>query len=387
MICYLTPEARTRAIGYFLAAEGRPLAERLRIVTWEELARARSIPRATWVFAAVDRLCPAERELAALLAARVEEAWPDARIFNRPAEVLVRYELLRAARDAGINPFRAVPASAVLRGRAAGSTTEDERIADELCFPVFLRERDDHNGALSGLVESRATLERAIVSLMLRGYTLEQLLAVEFCDTADAGGIYRKYSAFIVGDVILPRYLNASREWMVKQGRRIYEARFADEELAYLASNPHESWLRAAFDLARIRYGRIDYGVQQGAPRIWEINTSPTIGRVGPPRPRPPEAERYRDWIAPGRDRFYRDFIAAWRAIDEPDTGTIDFEPPAELLRRLEREKEMQRRALARAERARRLGHSAFARAVKRGIEPAAHRLAPFLLRLVRARR
>lgn len=386
MICYVTPEARTRAIRHFLAADGQPLAQQLRIVTWEELARARSIPRATWVFAAVDQLCPAERELADLLAARVEEAWPDVRILNRPSEVLRRYELLRAALDAGINPFRAVPASAVLPGRAERPGGADERIADELRYPVFVRERDDHSGALAGLIDGRAALERALVSLMLRGYVLEELLVVEFCDTADAAGIYRKYSAFIVGDVILPRYLNASREWMVKQGGRIYEARFADEELAYLASNPHEPWLRAAFGLARIRYGRIDYGVQNGAPRIWEINTSPTIGRVGPPRPRPPEAERYRDWIAPGRERFYRDFIAAWRAVDEPGTGQIEFAAPVELLRRLEREKATRRRALARADRARRLARSALARAVKRSIEPAAHRLAPLLLRFVRAR-
>jgi hypothetical protein len=338
MICYVTPEARTRAIRHFLAAEGRPLADTLRIVTWEELARARVVPRATWVFAAVDRLCPAERELAGLIAGRVEETWPGVRIVNRPSAVLLRHELLGAAWSAGINPFRAVPAAAVLPGRAGGASDPEQRIADELRFPVFVRERWDHNGALGGLVDSRAALERAIVSLMLRGYALDELLVVEFCDTADPGGIYRKYSAFIVGDAILPRYLNASREWMVKQGRRIYEARFADEELAYLASNPHESWLRAAFDLARIRYGRIDYGVQAGVPRIWEINTSPTIGRVGPPRPRPPEAQRYRDWIAPGRDRFYRDFIAAWNAVDEPGTGEIDVVPPADLLRGLERE-------------------------------------------------
>jgi hypothetical protein len=52
---------------------------------------------------------------------------------------------------------------------------------------------------------------------------------------------------------------------------------YLDEEFAYLEANPHERQLRAIFAAARIDYGRIDYGVENGAVRVWEINTNPMI--------------------------------------------------------------------------------------------------------------
>jgi hypothetical protein len=45
----------------------------------------------------------------------------------------------------------------------------------------------------------------------------EDLLVVEFCDTSGPDGIYRKYSAFRVGSVILPRHLMFSRHWKIKK--------------------------------------------------------------------------------------------------------------------------------------------------------------------------
>jgi hypothetical protein len=95
---------------------------------------------------------------------------------------------------------------------------------------------------------------------MLRGRRVSELLIVEFCDTSDERGRFRKYSAFKVGNRIIPRYLQVSDEWMIKTGTRVADAEAVAADRTYLEKNPHESWLRDVFALAGIEYGRIDYG-------------------------------------------------------------------------------------------------------------------------------
>jgi hypothetical protein len=50
----------------------------------------------------------------------------------------------------------------------------------------------------------RKELDKALLALRIRGYDREDLLVVEFCDTSDADGIFRKYAAFRVGNAIIP---------------------------------------------------------------------------------------------------------------------------------------------------------------------------------------
>jgi hypothetical protein len=380
MICCVVPAARAGGFHAYLSTEGQALVSRMQILPYEDLLRSRRTPLATYVFAGLDQICPAERELAAIVADRIAESGANVRVLNHPRDVRLRYDLLREAYDTGLNSFRAVRATAASPRPNAKSPND---AIETLRYPVFLREENDHNGGLSSLLQDRQALEKGIVSLVLRGYRLDDLLIVEFCDTSDYDLIFRKYSAFIVGDRILPRYLNVSRAWMVKQTTRLYDMELADEELEFLASNPHAQWLERIFDLARVRYGRIDYGLKNGVPQVWEINTNPTIGRNPRSRRRTPEQERYHSRMTPGRERFYESFFAAWEAVDSTATGSIDFELPGALVRQLATEKTAQRRAATRANAARWLAHNAWARAIKRGIEPAAHRVAPFLLRFV----
>src|SRR2546430_577175 len=108
------------------------------------------------------------------------------------------------------------------------------------------------------------------------GLAADELLVTEFCDTADGAGIYRKFSAFIVGDRVVPRHVFFSRRWMLKVPDLVTDALVA-EERTYVETNPHEHELRAIFDLAGLEWGRIDYGVRDGALQIWEINTNPQL--------------------------------------------------------------------------------------------------------------
>jgi hypothetical protein len=176
-----------------------------------------------------------------------------------------RYELLRHLHERGENRFN------VYR------LTEARMPAR---YPVFLRGENDHRGPRSPLLRTPEELAEALAAIDREGLRREGLLLTEFCATADAQGIYRTYEAFIVGDRIIPKGLSFSSHW-ARKGPDLSGPHLLAEELDYGAKNPHEARLREVFRLARIDYGRMDYGVLDGAVQVWEINTNPTIRSKG----------------------------------------------------------------------------------------------------------
>jgi len=335
MIHFVVGARGSFSIRYYLAEEGAALADRIRVIQYDELPRLASLPLGTYVFTETDRLSAPERELVSFAWDRLHEADAGARLMNHPARVLSRYELLCAAHDAGLNRFRAVPASRVaFRERSRSRRTE----AAALRYPVFVRFADRHEGSLTPLLESPSALETALASLLGRRMRLEELLVVEFCDTRDARGVYRKYSSFNVGGRVIPRCMECSRDWMVKWSGRILSAECAAEESRYLGGNPHEDWIREVFRLANVEYGRIDYGVRAGEPQVWEINTNPTIGRGPGPRVVDPDVAAYKRILSPGYDTFYRGFLEAWQAADsDMDPGrSVALNAPDALLHAIE---------------------------------------------------
>jgi hypothetical protein len=54
-----------------------------------------------------------------------------------------------------------------------------------------------------------------------------------------------------------------------------------EEENAILREDPYRDTLRQVFELAEIEYGRADFGIVEGKPQIYEINTNPTIRPAG----------------------------------------------------------------------------------------------------------
>jgi hypothetical protein len=135
---------------------------------------------------------------------------------------------------------------------------------------------------------------------------------------------------------------------MVKWDARIFDRSRAAEEIRYLDTNPHEAWIREVFRLARIEYGRVDYGILAGKPQVWEINTNSTIGRPpGPIVPYRPDIAFYKEQlVAPEYARFYENFGAAWAALDCPSDGaTIAMAAPPALLRAIDDAERRQRRS------------------------------------------
>jgi len=269
MIYFLTTRQNKFPIRRYLDGHGAALAQRITPVLYERLLAETEFPRGAYIFADLELLTDRQRHEAARiwqeLAAR---GYP---LLNHPAQSLRRYDLLRMLHSRGDNRFNVY------------------RVAD--CepprqFPVFVRGENDHRGSRTPLLQTPEELAAAIRRLTWTrwiGKKLGDTIITEFCDTADETGVYRKFSAFIVGGQILPRHVFFSDHWMVKSWK-LADTRFLLEEEAYIESNPHERQLQQIFATANIDYGRIDYALLDGQIQVWEINTNPMIvgsGRGG----------------------------------------------------------------------------------------------------------
>ncbi|MFN2317420.1 MAG: hypothetical protein ABR602_12140, partial [Gemmatimonadales bacterium] len=276
MITYWAPASGSFTVANYLQVRGKPIADRFTICHYDDLGEAARLVGGAQIFSAIDQLTPAGVALVGELWDRVAAAAPNWVCLNHPHRVLLRQPFLEAMAAAGLNSFRVFPA-----------TTPGQ----SLRYPVFLRERDRHNGPLTGLLDSAAAVDRALRALRLRGHRVAELLIVEYVHTADPAGHFRKYSAYRVGDAIVRTHLMTGGEWSVKSGTNTPTVELACEESDFLHGDAHEAWLREVFALARIDFGRIDYGVLDGRPQAWEINMNPTIGRQPDKAPRPVSAE------------------------------------------------------------------------------------------------
>jgi hypothetical protein len=171
---------------------------------------------------------------------------------------------------------------------------------------------------------------------MFRGHRPGGLLVVEYCDTSDADGVFRKYSSFMVGGTVVPCHIDCSMGWVVKDTNIVNEQVMAQER-EYLATNPHRAWLEETFALANVDYGRIDYSLDRaGRPQVWEINTNPVV--ILHPR-------FYSEIHVPVKREFAARVIPALEAVDTPGAGgdAIAIDIPVPLITRLDFEKKRQK--------------------------------------------
>lgn len=329
MISFWTNRECSWSLHAYRGHRGRAIADHFACCLYEDLGRTVRLRPGAHIFGALDRLTPGQREAAALMHDALAARAPGAPRLNDPRRVLLRFDLLTRLHAAGINRYRvhrAVDYRAVSR------------------FPVFLREADNHNGPLTGLLGSTREIRRALWALRARGWPPGGLLVVEFCDTSDASGVFRKYSAFAVGDRIVPSHVMASHDWAVKSNSSELDESLVRENLAYIDGNPHEAWLRRIFALAGAGYGRIDYGMLDGAPQVWEINLTPTISM---------QADRKRKAVAPElaalreqeREAFHGRLRDAFLALDRPvDAAEVEVAFSPALAASLARDAERRRR-------------------------------------------
>lgn len=313
MIHFLVTAAQEHSIRDYLESRGQELASRVRILHYEDLPDRLRFEPGAYILSAFEYMNPPM--LALLRAVHGQLVGREGfRFLNHPSRTLGRFELLGELARSGRNPFRAVRAGGDLSG---------------LRYPVFLRGERSHDGAVSPLLGSYREVEAAIGRALIAGRRLADLLVVEFCDTADERGRYRKYGAFVIGDRIVSRRFDYGRGWMLKRESSEFSVAMGLEELEYVRTDPHADALREICDLASVDYGCVDYAVKDGRIVVWEINVAPRIG-PGPgdvPVPKPPEYERIQERT---REIFHPRLRAAFEALDVPAVGApvrVDVDP------------------------------------------------------------
>jgi hypothetical protein len=284
MIRLLCTQRGAFPIKRFLEVDGRRQTARIAPATYQSDIRAGIEGPATYVFTDLERVPPPRLGELAKEWEELEAAGGN-RLLNHPVRALRRYELLRTLYEAGMNQFNIYRLDEIRRPSR---------------YPVFIRRENEHDGAVSRFLQTPEEYDRELEAIQRLPVARDTLLAVEFCDTRDAHGIVRKYGAAIIGGEIKPFHLYVSRKPIVKHSTdAIVNAETAAEELRYFEKNPHEQALREIFALARIDYGRIDYGFRKGRLQVWEINTNPYWVVDSEPDPLRVELlERRSQWLA-----------------------------------------------------------------------------------------
>lgn len=293
VIYYLVQANHSYTMERYLTAWGGSLGRRIRTVAYDELPEREELGAGAYIFSDIERLDPMQTDFATQVWEQLSSKGADFRLYNHPRHSMRRLKLLDFLAREHSNQFRAYGAASY---------------TDNLHYPVFVRHAFNHKGALTRLLENETDLNWALLHLVgTHGYSLQDLLIVEFCDTADSGGWYRKYSSFMVGGSVIPRHLIFSRAWQIKAPVSVDDELLQQEEVRYLEENPHSDELRRIFEEARIEYGRVDYSVLQGNLQIWEINTNPMILQ---------EPEKFESSQMPVQLKFARNIKEAFKAID-----------------------------------------------------------------------
>ena len=302
MISFWVTRAASFGIKKYCENRGRLIADRFQLRLYDDIEDTVRLQGNAQVFSALDQLASPQREVVAEIWDAHARIAPPAPRLNDPRHVLLRFDLLTKLHEQGINTFRVFRATSLRHVNR---------------FPVFVRGIHNHDGPLTGLLHTRRDVARAVRALRLRGHRLRDLMIVEFCDTASADGLFRKYAAFKVRNSIIPCHLMVSHQWSVKSAANELDERRIREGIKYVEDNPHEAWLRKVFAVAETDYGRVDYGVLDGVPQVWEINLNPTIGRG--------RGEQRHTVLGPdlhtlreaGREIFHARLRAAFVALDD----------------------------------------------------------------------
>jgi hypothetical protein len=237
-----------------------------KIASWsyDRLFRSWRAPRGTWIFTDFDRLSFWELELAARAYRSLKAA--GLRVLNDPAVACQRFTLLRRLHQDGFNRF-------------AVWNVEADEWPDR--YPVFLRAQSAHRGSFSGLLPDRPALEAAIAERIGRGVPRRELMAVEYCAEPVREGLFRKLATYRVGMVMVPSLCVHQSSWLAKDGEAGIAGQDSyDDEYRIIDENRYCADLRPAFEIGEIEFGRADFGIVDGRPQVYEINTNPTIGII-----------------------------------------------------------------------------------------------------------
>lgn len=235
--------------------------KRFKRVSYPVLLMRHYLPRGVYIFSDFDRLSAWQLELAASVYRQLRDA--GCPVLNDPARALSRLDFLRLLHRRKINSFKA---------------WSPEEAEDVDHFPVFLRTQAAHRGVLTDLLPDRAALGRALARASAEGIPARDLMICEYRAEPVREGLFRKLSVYRVG----PRTVAApnvhERRWMAKYGEvGVADQALYDDEHRIVRDNPFGASVLRAFEVAGIDYGRADFGLVNGRPEIYEINSNPSI--------------------------------------------------------------------------------------------------------------
>jgi len=293
-------------------------------LSYRELFRAYKLPRATYLFSDLDRLDFWDLECAGRIYNDLRER--GLQVFNNPAKFRSRYQLLRKLHAVGINGFNVWQA--------------DEVVPDE-AWPVFLRTDSSHRGAMSDLLHTPSELAAGIQALIERGVPIREIMVIQYAAEPVAAGVFKKLANFKVGDRIIPMPSVHEDHWVAKYGvKGLASDTLYEEDYQLIRDNSYAETMKTVFAATDLDYGRADFGIFQGQPQIYEINTNPNISGFNSDHPSPVRVEACRAAMA--------NLIEAFQAIDGPKTGkSIQLAKPPSLSKRARRLSPLWRRVPA----------------------------------------
>jgi len=258
VIVYLVTADHAYTLNRYLQEWAQELISQIQPVFYEETPWNWLELEATYVFSDIERLTPTEMAKAIAYADHLSSR--GFRVLNHPSHAPTRLALQKVLHEAGINPFQMFPAAEYAN----------------LKFPVFLRLANSHQGSIGDLIHSQAELEQRLAVLPADIAQADDLVVAEYCDTKNVDGRYTKYSAMRVGNTMVPRHAICSKQWMLKVPD-IIDSEAVSKENEFLMEFPQRQAIEHIFSLAKLDFGRIDFGIENGEIRVWEINTNPTF--------------------------------------------------------------------------------------------------------------
>ena len=287
----------------------------LDVVTYDRVLKRRSPHKATHIFTDLDRLSDWELHEAALTFRDMKSRGMTA--LNDPARFLGRFGMLRNLHRAGLNGFDVYRVDSCERPKR---------------WPVFLRLEGNHAAPVSGLLQNEKELESALETAVAQGAPKSALLIIEYAAEPIRPGVFRKLSVFRVGDRFLGYTCVHEDSWIVKYGKAgIASDEMYEEEYALVRDNPFAEAVKPAFDLAGLDYGRVDFGLVDGKPQIYEINNNPFVDLSR----KPEAASRRQESSALFRENYLQAMSEidtfqrpTWQASSAAMARTIRHSPP-----------------------------------------------------------
>jgi hypothetical protein len=264
MLYFITMDDNKWTIELFLDNVRNNLNFPVQIISYEEARAVDDFRGAIVIFCDIERFAGNAINDAQALYDRAA-AQGARRLLNNPAKVLRRFELLKEMRRQNINTF---------------DVYRELKNANEYRYPVFIRNELDHYGPVSDLLKSQEELEKTLSTSKSKSVGPFSPIIVEYCDVNVDGYGFHKYGAFCLWEMIVPRHLFFSPQWMVK-GTRGQLPEHIEMEKQYLAQNTFQEKVSEVFKIANIQYGRIDFAKTKEGLAIFEINTNPTVVDTG----------------------------------------------------------------------------------------------------------